>query len=130
MLTPFAEPEDIALVWRPLSSAEKLVARGLIAQAGTKLRMLVRGIDRLIDGDELLTAVAHDAVVNAVKRVLMNPEGLRQRSSTTGPFTDSDTVDTTLSSGQLYIDVDDITGLIPSQNAFRSFRIRPGLSGR
>lgn len=46
--------------------------------------------DRIASGDEPdLEADVVDVVVSAVQRVFRNPEGIRQRNETTGPFTGS-----------------------------------------
>lgn len=127
-MEPFAYPDDIEKVWRPLTDEETTLASGLIDQASSKLRALIPNIDSLIYTDELRQVLARAAVVNAVKRVLMNPEALRQISHTTGPYTDSKTLDTAISSGLVYIDSGDLVGLTVRRSAIRSFRVNSGLS--
>jgi hypothetical protein len=125
---PFATVEDIERVWRELTPAEELMAEGLIAEASLKLRVAIPNIDALVDANHVLRSeLAKAAVVNAVKRVLMNPEALRQYSVTTGPFSESKTIDNALSSGFIYIDKGDLVGLIFKKSAIRSFRVRAGL---
>ena len=85
-MEPFATVDDIERVWRELSDAESAMAEGLLSEASMKLRAKIPNIDTLIAGNELRTELARMAVVNAVKRVLMNPEALRVYSTTTGPF--------------------------------------------
>jgi hypothetical protein len=123
----FAWVADIEKIWRPLTDAEKVMAEGLIEQASMKLRARIPNIDALILGNELRTELARAAVVNAVKRVLMNPEALRVMSTTTGPFSESKTIDTALSSGFVYIDSGDLAGLIFRKSTIRSFRVNAGL---
>ncbi|WP_087507923.1 Gp19/Gp15/Gp42 family protein [Cellulomonas iranensis] len=121
MLKPFAQPADIASVWRPLTSTEHETSRGLLLAASNRLRLVGRelgvDVDELIEGDDLLAAAAQTAVVNAAIRVLKNPDSLRQyqRSETTGPFTESEggTYDNTVSAGVLYLDPADLLGLLP-----------------
>lgn len=121
MLKPFAEPADIVSVWRPLTTAEDEIAPGLLLTASNRLRLIGRehgvDVDAVIADDALLTAAAKTAVINAVVRVLKNPDSLRQfqRSETTGPFTESEggTYDTTIAAGVLYLDPADLLGLVP-----------------
>lgn len=112
--------EDVIEIYGPLSEVEAAKVDGLLAAATRRLYAIGReaGID--LDeaiGDELLYELAKDAVVNAVIRVFRNPTGLRQyqRSETTGPFTESEggTFDSTGSTGGIYIDPNDLLGLIP-----------------
>lgn len=126
-MEPLAVPSDIEAVWRPLTAAETVVATGLIAQASLALRLRVPGVDALITGNELLTAAATAAVVNAVKRVLQNPDLDKQWSETTGPFTESHTVSDAISSGALYFTAADLFGLVPSTGAVPgTARVRSG----
>lgn len=126
-MEPFALPSDIEAVWRPLSPAETIVAAGLIDQASLALRLRVPGIDTLISGNEMLTAAATAAVVNAVKRVLQNPDLDKQWSETTGPFTESHTVSDAISSGALYFTAADLFGLVPSNAGIPgTARVRSG----
>lgn len=123
----FAEVYDIEKIWRPLTEDETSMAAGLLTQASMKLRARIPNIDTLIAASELRTELARASVVNAVKRVLMNPEALRVISTTTGPFSESKTIDTALSSGFVYIDEGDLTGLLFKKSSIRSFRVNAGL---
>lgn len=126
-MEPFATPGDIEAVWRPLTAQETTAAEGLIAQASLDLRLKNRQVDALIAGDALLRAAATKAVVNAVKRVLLNPNLDKQWSETTGPFTESHTVADAISSGALYFTAGDLVGLVPSAaGVLGTARIRSG----
>lgn len=131
MTTPFATPDDVADVWEPLTPAQETLAESLIAIASNKLRLLGRrrgkDMDAIFASDPLLASAITTAVVNAVKRVLMNPKALRQYSETTGPFSESGTIDSAVSSGSLYLDSGDLPDLFPQQSGYRSFRVRHGL---
>ena len=131
-MEPLAQPSDIVAIWQPLTTAQAVLAPGLIAQASLKLRLLARrrGVD--LDAlmlDELTKAAVTNAVASAVKRVLMNPEAVRQMSITTGPMSESRTLDTAISSGLLYLDDDDLADIFPivKRSRMRSFTIRPGM---
>lgn len=134
-LTPFATAENVAAVWGELTVDEESKVEAWLLIASNKLRLKGRkcgiDVDRFIAGDELLTEAAKDAVVAAVRRVLLNPKGLRQRSVTTtdGPFSDtgSETVDAAISSSAIYIADDDLTWLpCTPQKRFRSFAVKSG----
>ncbi len=126
---PFVDPSDIAAVFRPLTDAEIVLADGLINQAPNKLRRMAlkRGVDIDAITDPLTEDAIRTAVVNSVKRVLMNPEAVRQLSTTDGPFTTSKTIDSSISSGLLYFDPSDLADFIPARPRARSFRVRAGL---
>jgi hypothetical protein len=127
-MTAFAVPDDIANVWQPLTADQESIAEALIDQASLKLRVAARrrgrDLDAMVASDPLIGEAAQTAVVNAVKRVLMNPKALRQYSETTGPFTESQTIDSSVSTGGLYIDPSDLADILPGRSGFRSFRVK------
>lgn len=128
-MEPFAEPSDVVAIYRALSTEETILATGLLAAASLKLRVRVPRVDEMAAGSELLAEVAKLAVSMAVKRVLMNPDALRQFSETTGPFSESNTVDSAVSSGALYLSDADLEGLVPSVGGVvGSVRLRMGLA--
>jgi hypothetical protein len=132
-MEPFAEPGDIVAVFRPLTPTEETLATGLLAQASLKLRLAARkrGIDMAtLMLDELTAEAVKTAVVNAAKRVLMNPEAVRQWSETTGPMSESRTIDAAISSGALYLADGDLADIFPpvKPSRMQSFRVRAGLS--
>ncbi len=136
-LEPFATVEDVEEVWGELTVAEAETVEGWLKVASTNLRLIGRkrgvDIDRFIAGNELLEEAAKNAVVASVRRVLLNPKGLRQRSMTMtdGPFSDtgSETVDSSISSSRFYFDDDDLIWL-PAlrRQGFGSFRVKAGLA--
>lgn len=128
-MVSFAVPGDVEGIYRTLSTEETALATGLLAAASLKLRVRVPRIDELVAGSDLLAEVAKLAVSMAVKRVLMNPDALRQYSETTGPFSESNTVDSAVSSGALYLSDADLEGLVPSAGpVIGSVRLRMGLA--
>lgn len=131
-MIPLAEPDDVAAIWHTLTDAQVALAQALISQASTKLRLLGRknniDIDALILADPLMASLVKDMIANAVKRVLMNPDAVRQMSRTTGPWSESKTIDTAISSGLLYLDPAELVNIIPPKSPFRSFRVRGGLA--
>ena len=137
MADPLAVPADIAAVWRPLTTDETQAATGLISQASAMLRMRAPGIDARIaaDDDGVVGDAVKAAVVNAVKRVLTNPEAMRQfqNSETTGPFTDQKggTFDDSVATGALYFTGADLFGLVPSVSGLPQMaRVKSGYPSR
>lgn len=134
-LAPFALVEDVEAVWGDLTVEDETKVEGWLIVASTNLRLIGRkrgiDVDQYIAGDELLIEAAKNAVVASIRRVLLNPKGLRQRSTTTtdGPFSDtgSETVDTALSSSEFYFSDNDLTWLPPApKQRFRSFGVKSG----
>jgi hypothetical protein len=134
-LDPFATVEDVEAVWGELPVDEESKVEAWLVIASNKLRLKGRkcgiDVDQFIAGDELLSDAAKDAVVASIRRVLLNPKGLRQRSVTTtdGPFSDtgSETVDTAISSSAIYLADEDLTWLpCAPKNRLRSFSVKSG----
>ncbi len=136
-LEPFATVEDVEEVWGELTVDEAEKVEGWLNVAFTSLRLIGRrrgvDVDQYIAGDPLLQEAAKNAVVASVRRVLLNPNGLRQRSTTMadGPFSDtgSETLDSSISSSRFYFDDDDLIWL-PAlrRQRFGSFRVKAGLA--
>lgn len=90
--TPFAIVDDVAGIWRPLTSAEQGIADNLILRASATIRAEYPGIDAqvssgAVDADNLTMVTA-----GMVKRAMISPnEGVTQESNGTGPYTHSQT---------------------------------------
>ena len=133
MLTSYAIFEDLEAIWRPLSDAERIVATARIAQASRKVRgdvPLVDGytIDQRIELGFLDPVMVADVVVEMVKRVMVLPDYIRQRSITVDDATKSETYDATTSSGVMFIaptEMGMLTGRLVLSGAFE---VAPGLS--
>ena len=133
MLTPYAIPEDLEVIWRPLTAAEKVVATARIAQASRKVRgdvPLVDGytIDQRIGLGFLDPAMVTDVVVEMVKRVMVAGDYIRQRSITVDDATKSETFDVATSAGVMFIaptEMGTLTGRIVLSLAFE---IAPAVS--
>lgn len=134
-MADFATVEDVAAVWGDLTVAEEAVVGAWLTTASNNLRLIGRrrgvNVDEFIAGDEQLVQAAKDTVVEAVRRRLMNPEGIRQRSRTVtdGPFSDTtnDTIDSSISSGALTFTDRELEWLpIPRRRVFQSFTVRSG----
>ena len=116
-MDPFADVQDVVSIWRPLSDAEVLVCVAWIDQASQQVRDEVPDVDGL-DVDERVAAgslspdTVRSVVARMVLRVLRNPEGARQRSQTVDDYSESITVDGSLSSGEMFISAREMSRLI------------------
>lgn len=79
-MPPFAEPQDVANAWRPLTAAEESVATTLIGYASSILRGRFPDVDQRVADGKLSADIPQLAVVNMVIRVLRNPDGVRSES--------------------------------------------------
>jgi hypothetical protein len=134
-MDPFADVSDVEADWGDLTVAETAQVATWLATASNSLRLIGRkrgvDVDALIAGDPVLEQAATDAVVSCVRRRLMNPSGVRQRSTTTtsGPYTDSssETIDSAVSTGGLHFTDDDLVWLPTAvRRRFGSFTVRSG----
>jgi len=117
------QPEDIAAGWRPLTDPEAITARGLIDEATILLGVLVPGVESM---DE---ALVRFVAVRMVRRVMKNPGGYRIRNESIDDYSDGGTIDSTLSTGELYISDQELgwLGIKPTTlEPKRAFEIRLG----
>lgn len=107
-MEPFADVSDVEAIWRALSDDEIQLAASWINEASQQLRDEVPDVDGL-DVDERITAgslsaaTVRSVVARMVRRVMMNPEGARQRAQSIDDYSESVTVDSSLSSGEMFI---------------------------
>ena len=115
-------PDDVAAGWRPLSADEAVTAAGLIAEALVLLTVTVPGFAGKDEG------IARLVVSRMVRRVLKNPAGYRIRNESIDDYSDGGTVDSALSTGELYASADELGWLGVRTASPRAFEIRPGAS--
>ena len=116
-------PEDVAAGWRPLTTAEVTTAEGLIAEALVLLAVKAPAFESFPE------ALAKLAVARAVRRVLKNPDGYRVRGSESiDDYSYSGgTIDTTLSSGEIYFSDEELSWFgVAADPAPKAFEIRLG----
>lgn len=98
-MASWATPNDVLDAWigEGIPDDEGQV-QTWIDKAEREIRFRVPGIQGRIDAEALLIPTvtdlrdtAVDVVVSMVTRVFRNPEGIRQRNTTTGPYTESAT---------------------------------------
>jgi len=106
-------PEDIAGVWRPLSEAEAALVPGLSNQSW--IRMLTPRPDledHIADGTVDEESVA-SAMISMIIRVLKNPDSVRQLSKSYDDWSGSQTFDSTISTGELYVNEHELAMITP-----------------
>lgn len=128
-MPPFADPADLAAVWRPLTADEVLVVATWLERASQLVRDEVPDVDGLdvderIDAGSLSADTVRDVVVSMVRRVVvLNPVGARQQG--VGPFTV--TLDSAISASELYLSARELARLTGRRSTGpRAFTISPG----
>lgn len=92
---PLATADDVADIWRPLSTAEEAQADKLIDKASAMLRARAPfDIDARLalqatDPDHLDPTVVASVVAGIVKRVMVNPDSAVSATETVGPYSKS-----------------------------------------
>lgn len=91
---PWSTPGDVRDAWigEGLPDDDGLIGTWL-GKAEREMRFRVPDLAERVEADSSgeLRATAVDVAVSMVMRVLRNPEGIRQRNITTGPYTGSET---------------------------------------
>lgn len=131
-MEPFAQPSDVAAIWRPLTDAESIVAYGWLEEASQQVRDEVPDVggltvdERIADGS-LSADTVRNVVRRMVLRVLQNPESLRAITEQTGPFAVTKTKDSSVSSGEMFISARDMARLMSKRGATgqTAFMINP-----
>jgi hypothetical protein len=116
----YVRPEDVAAGWRPLTDAEATTALGLIEEASILLHIEVPNVDLL---DE---ALVRFVAVRMIRRVMKNPGGYRIRTESIDDYSDGGTIDSALSTGELYVSDQELgwLGVKPASESKRAFEIR------
>ena len=121
-MADFATTFDVADMWRPLTVAEQVTASTLLGRVSSLIRLRLPGIDARIVADQNLADLVLGVAVDAVLRVLRNPEGLVQES--VGGYSYSRAAGTT--GGGLYVSNQEWALLAPSGWSGSAFTVRPG----
>jgi hypothetical protein len=101
---------DIEKVWRPLTEQEANVVAGLSDRAW--LRIVAKLPDVYESG--IGEAIIQDVMVSMIIRVLKNPDSARVISESIDDSTDSRTLDSAISSGEMYVSADELAMLTPA----------------
>lgn len=108
-MEPFAAPDDVAAIWRPLSLTERGVVAARIDQASRLLRRKATqlsgvSLDALITSGALTAGDVSDVVAEMVKRAMTMPGFVKQQSTTVEDVTKSVTFDSSVSGrGGIYV---------------------------
>lgn len=94
---------DIAGVWRPLSTAEAALVPGLSSQAWIRLLNAASALDDDLQADRVTEDEAKSAMISMIIRVLKNPDSVRQLSKSYDDWSKSQTLDSSVSTGELYV---------------------------
>ena len=127
-MADFATVADLTARWRSLSDEESSLALTLLADASAVIRNRFPDIDTRVSDGDLSADMPMIVAVNMVKRVLLNPSGVKQE--TTGPY--SATFQFEVMAGYLVLSKNDEAMLAASPAAAstpaKSIRVRAGLA--
>jgi len=112
-------PEDVAAGWRPLTEAETVAATALVPRATVLLGVKVPSLDAKPD------ALVKFVIENMVRRVLKNPDGYRIRNESIDDYTEGGTIDSSLSTGELYVSDEELS-YFGVRTAGKAFEVRLG----
>jgi hypothetical protein len=114
---PFADYTDVQGIWRTLTDQEIITVTARIAEASQMIRdevPLVNGMDvdeRILSGS-LNAATVRNVVVSMVERVVVPARFVRQESSTVDDGSESRTIDSSVSSGEMFISPNELRRLM------------------
>lgn len=121
----YAYPGDVAPRWRTLTTEEAYSASVLLERVSAVMRLNSAGLDDRIAGDPDLAIVASGIAVDAVLRVLRNPDGKVQEAIDDYSYRRADAV----ADGVLYLTPSELAQLAPGGTTARgAFTITPGPS--
>ena len=99
----FATPSDVeARLGRDLTDAETTQAVAYLDDVEAEISSRLGDLDSLTT-DTTFLALLVRVEATAAKRVFLNPGGIRQHSESVDDYSQSDTYDTTISTGGLYV---------------------------
>lgn len=123
----FAGPADVAaLLGRSLTSAEDAQVGALLDAAELILRQRITDLVDRAEADDLFFSLVSLVEAKAARRVMLNPGAVRQRSETVDDYTQSETLDTAVSTGDIYIHDDEWQLLGAGSSSAGSFSMARG----
>lgn len=106
--------QDIEGVWRPLSAAEASILPGLSTQAWIRLLVPRPALEAdMAEGTVKPESVA-SAMISMLVRVLKNPDSVRQLSKSYDDWSRSQTLDSSVSTGELYVNEHELALVTPA----------------
>lgn len=112
------------LLGRTLSPDEQATVTIWIEDLSSDIRKRIPDVDARVAEDPDFANTVKRVITASIKRVLDNPKGLRQRTVSIDDYSTTETVDTTASSGALFVSDED-WGLLTPATASEAFTIRP-----
>lgn len=113
----FAEYSDVQSIWRALTDDEIVMVSARIAEASQMIRdevPLVDGLDvdeRILSG-ALKAVTVRNVVVSMVERVVVPARFVRQASVAVDDGSRSETIDSSVSSGEMFITANEMRRLM------------------
>lgn len=121
VVAAFAEPDDVAARWRPLTPGEETVAETLCDDASNLIRARFPGIDDQVTSGQVDAAVLTQVVAGMVKRAMIAPaDGLSSQSEGVGPYSRSQSYANPL--GNVFLTAAEMTLIIGYRPAASSHR--------
>jgi Phage protein Gp19/Gp15/Gp42 len=123
-MAAYATPDHVADQWRPLTDQEVYAATVLLNRVSALIRLGSPGLDARLVTDPDLALVVSGIAVDAVLRVLRNPDGKVQEAIDDYSYRRADAV----ADGVLYVTDREFAQLAPSTgpSSRGAFTIRPG----
>lgn len=115
---------ELRLLGRTLTEPEQVTVTAWIGDLESDIRARIPDAEERAAVESDFANSLKRVIAASVKRVLDNPKGLRQSTVSIDDYSRTETVDTTSSSGALYISDEDWALLIPA-SAGDAFTIRP-----
>lgn len=109
---------------RALTDSEAGQVQAWIDDLDAQAESRVPGFHGLVASGAISAGVVRAVFAQAIRRVLLNPEGLRQRSRTIDDYTEAETYDSAVSGSFLYLTDDEWAQLAPASSS-TAFTIRP-----
>lgn len=106
-------PADIAGVWRPLSEAEELLVPGLSNQAWIRMLDQRPELEDHLEDISVNPESVASAMISMLIRVLKNPDSVRQLAKSYDDWSRSQTFDSSVSTGELYVNEHELSLITP-----------------
>lgn len=122
---PLVSTDDVQVrLGRALTDSEASQVDAWLDDLDAQAEARVPGFHGLVASGAISAGVVRAVFAQAIRRVLLNPEGLRQRTRTVDDYTESDTYDSAVSASALYLDESEWAQLAPASSS-TAFTIRP-----
>ena len=116
-------PEIQARIGRALTDLEAAQVQAWIEDLDAMISLRAPDLADRVAQDQPSVAVVRMVYAQAIRRVLLNPEGLRQYTESIDDYSVTKTVDSAMSSSALYL-TDDEWGLLSPASTGDAFTIR------